>query len=340
MAYLKEQAKWEEGIYQYELDDLLQGGEDGIDNVQGKQLANRTLYLKQELEQHQAAANPHKVTASQTGAYTKQETDAKIIEDSYNWALVDESKARNLLDVLGVRAVHSDEPATLEEIKKVMEILHKKINPDGIPDFSGLRLCDYLDLPEINDGTTTYKWNGKYKNLRIMISAFNLYQKKKQKNHIVFTFRNCVLVRNVGIDGSYKCYGDSSLATYLDGAFKSGIEAVIGNYLYNVDRLDLVSLSLEWHGYTIFLPTELEVWGSHLFCSTYIDNECQAQYPIYRDSCLYKVKQYNGLISSWWQGSMCTLQGVKNSFCMCDRFHEYYCQGYTGLGVAPAFCIS
>ena len=36
MANLKEESKWEEGIYQYEITDPLQGGEDGIDNVQEK----------------------------------------------------------------------------------------------------------------------------------------------------------------------------------------------------------------------------------------------------------------------------------------------------------------
>ena len=75
MANLKEEAKWEEGIYQYELDDPLQGGEDGIDNVQGRQLANRTKYLKENYEQHTAASNPHGITAAALGVYTQQQVD-------------------------------------------------------------------------------------------------------------------------------------------------------------------------------------------------------------------------------------------------------------------------
>ena len=75
MANLKEEAKWEEGIYQYELDDPLQGGEDGIDNVQGRQLANRTKYLKENYEQHIAAVNPHGITAAALGVYTQQQVD-------------------------------------------------------------------------------------------------------------------------------------------------------------------------------------------------------------------------------------------------------------------------
>lgn len=44
--FLAEEVTWEEGIYQYELTDPVQGGPNGMDNVQGKQLANRTKWLK------------------------------------------------------------------------------------------------------------------------------------------------------------------------------------------------------------------------------------------------------------------------------------------------------
>lgn len=46
MANLPESATWEAGIYQLEETDPVQGGPNGIDNQQGKQLANRTAYLK------------------------------------------------------------------------------------------------------------------------------------------------------------------------------------------------------------------------------------------------------------------------------------------------------
>ena len=45
MANLNEIAQWEEGIYRIEQTDPVVGGEDGIDNIQAKQLGNRTLYL-------------------------------------------------------------------------------------------------------------------------------------------------------------------------------------------------------------------------------------------------------------------------------------------------------
>ncbi|HHZ7818834.1 TPA: gp53-like domain-containing protein [Escherichia coli] len=66
MANLPETPHWEEGIYQIEVSDPVLGGPDGISNRQGKQLASRTLYLKQQVEKggsdlakHIAAADPH-----------------------------------------------------------------------------------------------------------------------------------------------------------------------------------------------------------------------------------------------------------------------------------------
>ena len=50
MAHLTETSSWEPGIYQIEQTDPVQGGPDGISNIQGKQLASRTLYLKNEIE--------------------------------------------------------------------------------------------------------------------------------------------------------------------------------------------------------------------------------------------------------------------------------------------------
>ncbi|VWB35333.1 tail protein [Burkholderia arboris] len=46
MANLKEESKWEDGVYQFETSDPVQGGPDGVDNVPTKQLANRTRHLK------------------------------------------------------------------------------------------------------------------------------------------------------------------------------------------------------------------------------------------------------------------------------------------------------
>ncbi|KVN57523.1 hypothetical protein [Burkholderia stagnalis] len=59
MADLVEASKWEAGVYQLETSDPVEGGPDGIDNVQARQLGNRTRYLKDLHDGHVAADNPH-----------------------------------------------------------------------------------------------------------------------------------------------------------------------------------------------------------------------------------------------------------------------------------------
>lgn len=59
MANLKETAQWEDGIYRIELTDPVVGGEDGIDNIQAKQLGNRTLYLKQKVDEMEGTVDSY-----------------------------------------------------------------------------------------------------------------------------------------------------------------------------------------------------------------------------------------------------------------------------------------
>ena len=49
MANLQETNQWEAGVYQLETTDPVEGGAEGIDNLQAKQLANRTAWLKAQL---------------------------------------------------------------------------------------------------------------------------------------------------------------------------------------------------------------------------------------------------------------------------------------------------
>ena len=63
MANLKETAFWEEGIYQFETTDPVLGGENGIDNKPTRQLANRTVWLKQEFEAAQQAQRNRQIIA-------------------------------------------------------------------------------------------------------------------------------------------------------------------------------------------------------------------------------------------------------------------------------------
>ena len=79
MANVKEDKIWEEGIYQLEVTDPVVGGIDGISNKQAKQLANRTGYLREQIENDKnsvdtALAKKRDVEDS----YSKIEVDKKF----------------------------------------------------------------------------------------------------------------------------------------------------------------------------------------------------------------------------------------------------------------------
>ncbi len=72
MANLPEQPEYEEGIYQLEETDPVLGGPNGIDNLQAKQLANRTNWLKLRIEALQAGIG--------IDAYTQVQVDGLVAE--------------------------------------------------------------------------------------------------------------------------------------------------------------------------------------------------------------------------------------------------------------------
>ena len=404
MANLSEETKWENGIYQLETDDPLQGGADGIDNVQAKQLANRTRYLKAKIENTQAeiapveasaesahayaigeqfmyndvlytataaiaegdsievgtncavsdelvkqlanhksnTSNPHNTTAAQVGAYSKAQTDSLLTANAFDTsALVDESKAVNLLDLLGIRAVHSDSPATQAESLQVIPKLKEWYAQHR---FDGLKLCAYIDFASITVDGVTYTWNANYKNLRIMIMGFNTLlhcgNVEVVKPHIIMQFRNCVLEKRMNAtDTNTGGYPSAELRDWLNDKFAEGLKTVLGNYLLEIPRLYSTKGSWGWYKDKVFLPTEAEVWGTQVWGEK-TWNGFQAQWPVYRDSSVYKVKQLNGSRKGWWEAT----PSDENASCFCNCDTDGYANdgsaaGWAG-GISPAICVA
>lgn len=244
------------------------------------------------------------------------------------------TEGRNLLTVLGVTTV-----------AEAMEVLHERCNGEGVADFSGLMIGDYLDLPSLTVDGTTYTWNATYQNLRIVISGFNHYihcgDTENTKNHILWTFKNVVLQRQMNSsDTNTGGYNASAMKTYLDGVFALGLGSALGSsdYLYTISRAISKKGSTEWVRNTVFLPTEVEVFG----VATYGDDQnawnTNIQYPIYRDSSYYRCKKYNGSRAWWWEAT----PDVSNSTSFCNVYYIGYSRidyaSSSNGGVAPAFC--
>ena len=126
MANLPETPQWEDGIYQIEVSDPVLGGPDGISNRQGKQLASRTLYLKQQVEKggsdlakHIAAADPHtqyapKASPTFTGPPTAPTPAAN---DNSKKLVTTEFVARAIAALAGTA------PETLDTLKELADAL-------------------------------------------------------------------------------------------------------------------------------------------------------------------------------------------------------------------------
>jgi len=113
MTNLVETEVWEAGIYQFETEDPVLGGEDGIDNVPTRQLANRTAWLKAELLLRAALASPEftgipKVPTAALGTNTTQAASTAYVISAIT-ALIDSSPGA--LDTLNeLAAALGDDP--------------------------------------------------------------------------------------------------------------------------------------------------------------------------------------------------------------------------------------
>ncbi|VVY30870.1 Phage Tail Collar Domain [Escherichia coli] len=126
MANLPETPQWEEGIYQIEVSDPVLGGPDGISNRQGKQLASRTLYLKQQVEKggtdlakHIAAADPHTQYAPKASPIFTGTPTAPTPANSDN----SKKLATTEFVAKALAALAGSAPVTLDTLKELADAL-------------------------------------------------------------------------------------------------------------------------------------------------------------------------------------------------------------------------
>jgi hypothetical protein len=248
-------------------------------------------------------------------------------------------QGRNLLEIFGVETIAE----AMAEIRRRCNN-NGEIDGTGIPDFKGIKIGDYLDLPSLNDGTTNFIWNDDYKNLRILVSGFNIFKGagdvEVTENHILFTFRNCIMTRQMNTtDTNTGGYAASAMKTYLDGVFANGLKAALGGeYLLSVARYYATSDSAgAWIQNSVYLPNEAEVWGAVFWGSPY-GGIFQCQWPIFRET-VYKGKRLNGSRQWYWVATPRASSSA--NFCYVNsNIHAYYTNGSSASGgVAPAFCV-
>lgn len=171
MANVKEDKIWEEGIYQLEVTDPVVGGIDGISNKQAKQLANRTSYLKEQLENDKnsvdtALAKKRDVEDS----YSKNEVDEKFTDTG---KLIKEKldKTETAADSAKLGGLAADKYALKSEASDGLKIgsyllwSSDRTTPAGFLPADGRRLqkSEYIELFDVIG--YTYGGSGEHFNL-------------------------------------------------------------------------------------------------------------------------------------------------------------------------------
>jgi hypothetical protein len=258
---------------------------------------------------------------------------------------------RNLSTVLGVA-----------NVEQALSALRTRNNGIGIPNYAGLEIGDYLDgislggIAAPNGGVAPGVWNGTYLDNRIIISGFNFYKNSGDtetvKNHIVFTFAGCIATGKMNqTNDNAGGYITSEIREWLEGAtgdgsgpFAVGLKNAIGDYLLTIRKYNDNKGVPSWNNYTVFLPTEIEVFGhSILGTDTRVEKDRSVMpaigLPIYQKSMEYICKKRNGTKVAHWLASAAA------------AYSSYFCGVSSGggassgnasnvNGLSPVFCVA
>lgn len=160
MANLQETAQWETGIYQLETSDPVMGGADGVDNRQAKQLGNRTLWLKNKLEQ-MAREIPAAVTKSDAVNSDSSTTVAtsKAVKTAHDKAVAAENAASGAVKTSGNQDIGGNKTFTAAATFKGGTFV-----ADSVGDFNANQ---WLQIGSNNVNSYFYnKKSGKYLSMR------------------------------------------------------------------------------------------------------------------------------------------------------------------------------
>jgi hypothetical protein len=253
---------------------------------------------------------------------------------------------------------------TIAELKRLSNN-SAQIDSSGVPKYDALRVGDYIDgidlsaIPAEDGGTAGQAWSDTYKNNRIVIAGFNTYKgfgsPENTQNHILFVFRHCPMNKRINSTadntGGYQA---SNLRAWLEGLngdgtgdkagittakFLSVLRQQLGDQLYTISLFHSRKTTGDWDKYTLWLPTEPEIFGSQTFGNELFGFNTNVQYPIYAKSGVFRIKRYNGVRAWWWESS--PYGNDTTAFCVVHP------GGLTNLrpatdadGISPAFCVA
>ena len=193
--------------------------------------------------------------------------------------------------------------------------------------FNGLRLGDYIDVPSMTiDGSAISNSNQR---LRFIIAGFDTYlnvgDTPTSSHHIVMIAKNCVLQKAMNSTATNAGgYAASELKAYLNDQIKTGLVNAIGITPKTVHRLLDTKAGWWWFAETVFLPTEVEVFGHQAWSNDKgYSSGTSVQWPLFSEFPQMRIANWNGSRWWWWEASPRT--DVSAYFCDCGYGGDAYC---------------
>ena len=209
--------------------------------------------------------------------------------------------------------------------------------------FNGLRLGDYIDVPSMTiDGSAISNSNQR---LRFEIAGFDTYlnvgDTPVTSHHILMISKNCVLQKAMNSTTTNAGgYAASELKAYLNDQVKTGLVNAIGITPKTVHRLHYTKDNWAWLAETVFIPSEVEVFGHQAWSNNRgYSSGTSVQWPLFSEFPQKRIANWNGSRWWWWEASPRTDDSA--SFCSCDRNgNAYYgTADNSGDGIRFAFLV-
>jgi hypothetical protein len=323
MAFVPEQAVWEPGVYQFEVEDGPEGGAEGIDNVPLKHAANRTKFLN---AARLSGVLGGRDLMSVLGVSTIAQAMAALRALCNGTGTPDFSKLMvgDYLDGIDLSAVPAENGGTAGQAwnntYKNNRVVISAFNPyKGVGDTEVTKnhiRFDFANVPlrkrmnPANDNTGGYK--------ATELRAF---------------------LEGVNGDGTGDYAGATTVTT---GAFLNALKGQIGSYILPVRRLLSIKPATEgwaWMTCSLWLPGENEVFGANAWGESGYGDGQKLHIPLYRDSYAYRIKRNNGSRDWWWLSSPYSASAAYLCYATIIGYASTAAASAVG-GCAPAFCVA
>ena len=135
-------------------------------------------------------------------------------------------------------------------------------------------------------------------------------------------------------------YAASELCAYLNNQVKTGLVNAIGITPKTVHRLLDTKDSWAWLAETVFIPSEVEVFGHQAWSNNKgYSSGTSVQWPLFSEFPQKRIANWNGSRWWWWAASPRTDDSA--SFCGCSNYGnaDYGSADISYYGVRFAFLV-